>query len=389
MFGHNLYICRWSTEIIRQFIRTVHSCWFIEERNSLHSIRYKRKRKIQKVDIQIMATSTSEQFKYVGTQGSGSRSGWKCWCIAALSLLTFALLFQPWLSATGPAGDLYANAFGRIDGSVPELNTLGYAPANHISISGSWGMLAAIAAVITIFAAILYLIARIEVLSCLMAGAGVATALFVLATVLYLNGKAPELRDMTKHSDAMATGLGSILRKVFGGGEGSNPEAAQQVASAAMKTPALICGLAAVAAAALAIAELRNRIRLTVVDEPSSDSSYLLKPSSREDEFGAPAFNQERAPESSIDPRLGVSLGLLGSAGYTVSDGMEAAARTAANPLPIKIVVAGHHDREMVLHPQWVGELEPHGGVNYDGIQGLRFRRRGVELVLANVNDVR
>ncbi|MFE7797643.1 hypothetical protein [Nocardia sp. NPDC057440] len=304
-----------------------------------------------------------------------------------MSLLTFAFLFQPWLSASGPAGDLHANAFGRIDGSVPELNTLGYAPANHISISGTWGMLAAITAVITLFAAMLYMVVRIEALSCLMAGASVATALFVLAAVLYLNGQAPALRDMTKHSDAMATGLGSILRNFFGGGEGSNPEAAQQVASAAMKTPALICGLAAAAAAAFALAELRNRIRITVVNDPNADSSYLLTPSSRE-EFGEPGFTEERGPESSIDPRVAVSLDLLESAGYTVSDGMGIAARTAANPLPIKIVVTGHHDREMVLHPQWVGELEPRGGVNYEGIQGLRFRRRGVELVLANVNDV-
>ncbi|MEV6432217.1 hypothetical protein [Nocardia sp. NPDC051463] len=374
--------------IIRLLIRTVHSCWFIEEHNSLHPIRYKRKRKIQKVEIQIMANSTSEQFKYVEPQGAGSRSGWKCWCIGALSLLTFVLLFQPWLSATGPAGDLNANAFGRIEGTVPELNTLGYAPANHISISGTWGMLAAITAVLTVFAALLYLTARIELLSCLMAGAGVATALFVLATVLYLNGQAPQLRDMTKHSDAMAGGLGSILRKVFGGGEGSNPEAAQQVATAAMKTPALICSLAAIAAAALAIVELRNRIRIAVVDEPNADSSYPLQPASREDVFVATKFNEERVPESSIDARLGVSLDLLESAGYAVSDGIDLATPSAVNPLPIKIVVTGHHDREMVLHPQWVGELEPRGGVNYDGSQGLRFRRRGVELVLANVSDV-
>ncbi|MGO4613734.1 hypothetical protein AB4305_05385 [Nocardia sp. 2YAB30] len=212
-----------------------------------------------------MTNSTLEPFEYAVPQRSRGRSDWKWWCVAALGLLTFVLLFQPWLSASGPFGDVHTNAFGRMDGSLPEVDTIGYKPADYVSISNGWGMLAGAAAVVTVVAAMLYLMLRIEAVSLLAAAAGVATAVFVLATLLYLHDKAPELRDMTRHRDELA-GLGHILQRIFGDSEGSNPEATQQVATAALTTPALICGVAAVGTAVVALAGLRNQIHIVLVD---------------------------------------------------------------------------------------------------------------------------
>ncbi|MFQ6392322.1 hypothetical protein ACLMAJ_02590 [Nocardia sp. KC 131] len=298
-----------------------------------------------------------------------------------MSLLTLVLLFQPWLTATGPAGDLSSNAFGQVDSTIPEVETLGYQASNHVSISGVWGWLAAVAALVAMLAAMLYLVVRSEALACLMAAASVFTAVFVLATLIYMNSKAPGLRDMTKHNDAVSGGIGNFLRKVFGDGEAASPEAAQQVASAALKSPALVGVMVAAAAALIAIAELRNLIRNAVVVAPNTEAA------SREHEL---VEHAEHAQEQAVDPHHGVSLDVLELVGHTVAaDLMDAVAQqTSADPLEIKIVVTGHQEREKPRGLPWAWEVESRDGVNYDSSPGRRGRRREFELVLANANDV-
>ncbi|MEU7767255.1 hypothetical protein AB0B25_19260 [Nocardia sp. NPDC049190] len=211
--------------------------------------------------------STYEQFECIVPRRPESVTDWKRWCVAASSLLTVVLLFQPWLVASGPSGDVRVNAFGWMEGSLPGLDGFGYQPASYAdTISDGWGMLAGVAAAVTISTAMLSLAMGIEALSRLIAVSGVATTVFVLAALLYLHGKAPELRDMTRHRDEL-TGLDDVLRTFVGATEGSSPEATQQAATAVLTTPALLCALAAVCTAVIALAGLRNRTRLVPVYE--------------------------------------------------------------------------------------------------------------------------
>lgn len=183
---------------------------------------------------------------------------WKCWSISALSLLTLILLFQPWLTATGPHGDVQADAFGRIDGSVPVLRGVGERLTEGVvSISGLWGNAAAAAAVITLAAMCLYRLFGIGLP--VLVAAGAANAVLVPVALLYLDSKAPEVRAMTERHDELKTALGDVLGRFFGGGRESGAEPAQ-VATAALTNQALVCGVVAVLAAMIAVS-MRNSIR--------------------------------------------------------------------------------------------------------------------------------
>ncbi|WP_280235115.1 hypothetical protein [Nocardia cyriacigeorgica] len=184
------------------------------------------------------------------------RSAWKCWSITALSLLTLVLLFQPWLSASGPHGDVQTDAFGRMDGSVPALRIFG---EPVVSINGLWGMLIGVTAIAALFGAQLHRI--IGVGRSLAIGASTANAVLVPLTLLYLNGKAPELEEMTKDHDELKETLGNFLKSVFGGStQPAAAETAKTAATAALTNQALICGLVVALTAAIAVS-IRNRPR--------------------------------------------------------------------------------------------------------------------------------
>ncbi|NKY37283.1 hypothetical protein HGA13_30060 [Nocardia speluncae] len=190
--------------------------------------------------------------------GSQLPSDWKCWSVSALSLLTLILLFQPWLAASGPHGDVQADAFGRLDGTVPAFRGVGERLTEGVvSISGLWGISAAAAAVITLAAACMYRVFGIGLPA--MVAAGAANAVLVPAALLHLNGKAPELGAMTDQHDELKTVLGDLLGTLFGGGRESGADTAQ-VATAVLTNQALACGLAAVLAAAIALS-MRKSIR--------------------------------------------------------------------------------------------------------------------------------
>ncbi len=176
---------------------------------------------------------------------------WKFWSISALSLLTLVLLFQPWLTASGPHGDVQSDAFGRLDGSVPALRNVGERLTEGVvSISGLWGMLAAAAAVITVAAACSYRFLGVG--SSVVAVAGTANIVLVPVTLLYLNGKTAGLREMTEYHDELKTSLGDVLSTLIGG-TGPTADTAQRVATAALTNQALICVLIVVLTAVLAL----------------------------------------------------------------------------------------------------------------------------------------
>ncbi|BDT88632.1 hypothetical protein FMUAM8_43960 [Nocardia cyriacigeorgica] len=186
---------------------------------------------------------------------SGFRSGWQSWSITALSAFTLLLLCQPWLSASGPYGNVRTDAFGRLDGSVPALRIYGEPVA---TISGWWGALIAAAAVVALIGAQVHR----------MIGAGRSVAIVaamvnvvaVPVTLLYLNSKSPELKKMTEDHDDLKETLGNLVKSLFGSSTGQQPaaEAAQQAATAALTDQALLCCVVAALTAVLAIC-LRRR----------------------------------------------------------------------------------------------------------------------------------
>lgn len=131
----------------------------------------------------------------VTTQRFDLRSDWGYLCAPALGLLTFLLLFQPWISATGPNGTVTSNAFGRIDG----FTTGSF--QSVVSISSTWAVLTTLAVTGTVIATAMYFRVRSRVFSFLALICSSAAALFVLAAMSYLDGKAPELREITESAN--------------------------------------------------------------------------------------------------------------------------------------------------------------------------------------------
>lgn len=229
-------------------------------------------------------------------------SDWKCWFISALSLLTLVLLFRPWLTASGPHGEVQADAFGRLEGSVPGLRNVGERPTEGIvAISGLGGGLAAAAAVITLAGALLYRLYGIGLPAVI--GAGAANAVLVPATLLYLEGKAPELRETTEYHDELKSALGDFLGTFFGGGPEAGTDAAQQVATVALTNQALLCASAAVVTAALALSmykSVRPRAGEPVVPAGVSDH----------DRADRPAADRPVEPETAVVPEYRFDMAL-------------------------------------------------------------------------------
>ncbi|MFI5715506.1 hypothetical protein [Nocardia sp. NPDC051750] len=154
-----------------------------------------------------------------------------------------------------------ADAFGRIDGSVPALRTVGERLTEGVvSLSGLWGVLSGAAALAVVFG--VWLSRRSAAGLVLMIGASVANAVFVPVTLLYLHDKAPEIRAMTEEHDELRTALGDIVTTLLGGGPESGAGATQQ-ATAALTNQGFACGLVAVVTAVIAIS-MGNRFRSIV-----------------------------------------------------------------------------------------------------------------------------
>ncbi|MEU4313368.1 hypothetical protein [Nocardia sp. NPDC024068] len=195
-------------------------------------------------------------------------SDWACWSIAALALISLALLFQPWLSASGPSGDVHTDAFGRLEGSVPGLATAGERPVDGVaSISALGGTLTAAATLIILSGLLLYRMFGIG-RRAVIAGSA-ATAVSGPATLLYLHGKAPEVSAMTEYRDGLKAAFDVFLNSFLGGDAASAAGTSGQAATVALTNQAILGSLAAVATGVFALG-LRNRIRSVadVADAP-------------------------------------------------------------------------------------------------------------------------
>jgi|GEM_PF-7033369 len=193
----------------------------------------------------------------IAVQGNSSLLDDAGYITAAIAgALTVILMFQPWLTATGSNGRLSADAFGRIDGATAGFDAAtrgitGWTQAGdgQPSISGAWAILAALAAVVTITALVMYLRTRSVALAYLIPASAAATAVFVLANLLYLNGQAPDFRALVDGSRGSGGGLiGMFLDS------NTSEDGTRQIASAGLDAAALLCGATAVGGAVAAVA---------------------------------------------------------------------------------------------------------------------------------------
>ncbi|WP_063036602.1 hypothetical protein [Nocardia pseudovaccinii] len=191
------------------------------------------------------------------------RSDWGYLCAPGLGLVTFLLLFQPWISATGPNGTVTSNAFGRIDG----FTTGSF--QSVVSISSTWAVLTTLAVAGAVVATVMYFRLRSRLLSYLVLGCSIAAALFVLAALSYLNGKAPELREITE--SANQSGLFSWL---FGNNSATDLGGEHRIASAGLDFAATLSAVTACGAALAAGAmSLRKQAQSA---QKASDTDVFL-----------------------------------------------------------------------------------------------------------------
>lgn len=223
-------------------------------------------------EVQLVPSENSGyRIRELTAQRFDLRSDWGYLCAAGLSLLTFLLLFQPWVSASGPNGKVSANAFGRIDGFTSSSSQSGGQDA--VSISGAWAVLTAMAVAGTVFSVVLYFRVRSQTLSRLVMGTSGAAALFALITLLYLNSKAPELRELTE--SAANAGLFSWL---FGNDVASNLGLGEhRIASAGLDLSATLSALSAFGAALAAAAMGLRKQSITVLPIIATPRPYRAK----------------------------------------------------------------------------------------------------------------
>ncbi len=205
------------------------------------------------------------------TPPGGRRPSWGYLCGAVLSAATLVLLFQPWLSASGPGGAIRSDAFGRLTGTTVSQQDWAGAGLRDTDISGTWAVLTCVAVLATIFAAVAYLRTRASIFSAAAAVAGTGVAVFVLADVLYLDNKESEMRAAVADDSSFS----GILRGLFGGAH-----AAHQLAGAHLDFAAMLAGITAFGAAACVLTNhLRDNPIVRTAARPTTRSVAAAHPS--------------------------------------------------------------------------------------------------------------
>ncbi len=186
-------------------------------------------------------------------------------CAAAGSILTFSLLFKPWLATGGPDGTIWSNAFGQTHITTTLVGLWSKNPPAHSNLSGTWAILATIAIFLTVLAALANLRAPTEILARLTTGSAVAVALFIAFTLVYLNSKGPELRSMIGSGPPtdLGTQVGYVIRWASGNGQYPLPGLRKvEFETAKLTGTALFAGATAMFSAVAAIAQWVRRMKL-------------------------------------------------------------------------------------------------------------------------------
>ncbi len=192
------------------------------------------------------------------------RGNWGYLCAAVGSIITFTLLFKPWLSSSGPDGSIYSNAFGQTRITTTLVGLWSQKPPNHSNLNGMWAVLATAAIFVTVIAALINLLARTKALAHLTAGSAVAVAIFVLCILVYLNGKGPELRNMVGSGPPtdIGTQIGYVIRWASGNGQYPLPGARKvEFSTAKLTSSALWAGAVSAFSAVAAVGQWFHRMK--------------------------------------------------------------------------------------------------------------------------------
>ncbi|WP_454197375.1 hypothetical protein [Nocardia sp. Marseille-Q1738] len=184
------------------------------------------------------------------------RGHWGYVAAAVGNLVTLVLLFQSWITVRGPDGRVTVNAFGRMQITTVYLNVWSSHRPRAAQITGFWAILASAAIAITVLAVVINLRLRIEALTRLATFSTLATALFVLITVLHINSKSAELKGMVSRTTDLGGQIGSFMNWAFGNGRLAVPGVGQvNYTSATLTQWALLAGLAALGSAVAAVTQ--------------------------------------------------------------------------------------------------------------------------------------
>ncbi|WP_282779515.1 hypothetical protein [Nocardia sp. CC201C] len=174
------------------------------------------------------------------------------------SIVTFLLLFQPWIIASGPGGKVRANAFGRIDATTNYLTAWSQLKSPTADVTGMWALFTSAALTISVVTVLIYLRLRSDLMDRLATIATVAAAVFVLATLVYLNSKGSDLKAMTTRRWDLGGQVGSLMAWAFGNGQLILPGMREVGYSSASLTPAAM--FASITSIGSALACISQRI---------------------------------------------------------------------------------------------------------------------------------
>ncbi|WP_406235400.1 hypothetical protein [Nocardia sp. NBC_01009] len=191
------------------------------------------------------------------------RGNWGYLCAAVGSIITFRMLFKPWLTASGTDGQISADPFGGLQISTSLASLWSGSPPPAADVNGTWGVLASTASAVTVFAVLVNLRARTKVLSYVAVGSSVTLALLIVIVVAHLNSKAADVKRMVGYGSARDAGtqVGLLVRWATGNGQYPVPGMRQVAyATASLTTWAWLAGAISLISALIAIAQwIRGR----------------------------------------------------------------------------------------------------------------------------------
>lgn len=172
------------------------------------------------------------------------------------ALLTFCLLFQPWVVVRGGNGSIEADAFGRLDMTTNYLTVFAQHRPPSPSISGIGGLLASMSILVTCLSVLIYTRMRTELIARAITITAAITAVQVLSTLLYLNSQRPAMLASVSRQYDLGGMIGNVLAWAGGKSILPIPGVNDPVAfSSAVLTPSglLACASALVSAIAAAV----------------------------------------------------------------------------------------------------------------------------------------
>ncbi|WP_157172446.1 hypothetical protein [Nocardia pneumoniae] len=147
---------------------------------------------------------------------TASDGNWGHLSAAVGCVITFALLFQPWLTTNtgGTDGTIHANAFGRLQVTTFWVDLWARSSVPSPKASGAWGILTSVAICVAVCSVAANLLVHAKALRHLSTAATVFVAVFTIATALYLNSKGDELTRVVSYGTARDPGtqIGLLLR---------------------------------------------------------------------------------------------------------------------------------------------------------------------------------